>query len=164
MEHLSHAAPGWALALQGSALGELMRSSIMLYPAANVVHTLTIAFLLGPIILLDLRLLGLGRAVPLVPAARLATRVAAGAVLVLLVSGGLLFVSDAGALAGNPMMQAKAVLIVCGLTNALAFERLWQDRLPSWDAAPPLAGRLQVLASVALWLAVAACGRLIAYV
>lgn len=141
-----------------------MRSSILLYPAVNVVHTLSLAFLLGPIILLDLRLLGLAQAVPLAPAARVVSRMAAAAILVLLVSGGLLFVSDAAALAGNPMMQAKAVLILCGLANASAFERLWRRRLASWDAAAPMAGRLQALASITLWLAVAACGRLIAYV
>lgn len=161
MEHL---APDWALALQASPPGVLMRASILLYPAANVAHTLALAFLVGPIVLLDLRLLGLGRAVPLVPAARVATRTAAGALVVLIATGALLFVADAGALAVNPMMQAKAVLIVCGLANALSFERLWRARLPSWDARPPAAGRFQALASATLWLAVAACGRLIAYV
>src|ERR1700709_2557885 len=52
------------LALQESALGHAMRSSPALYPAVEILHILGFVVLVGSILALDLRLLGLRGSVP----------------------------------------------------------------------------------------------------
>jgi hypothetical protein len=151
---MEHDAPAWAVALQGSGLGALMRGSPYLYPAANLAHVLGLGFLLGPIVLLDLRVLGLGQAVPLEVAARILGRVAGSALAILVASGLALFAADAVGLAANPLMQAKLALVAVGVVNALLF-RL--DR-------PILVQRAQASASLVIWLLAAMFGRLAAYV
>jgi len=156
-----HAA--WAQAIEDSALAGFVRESFVLYPIANLGHVFGLTFFVGSIALLDLRLLGLGRAVPVAAAARLLRAVALGALALQLASGTVLFVADAAHLWANPVFRIKAALLAFGLANALAFRALWRERLAGWDDAPPPLGRAQAAASLAGWIAVAACGRLIAY-
>ena len=61
MEH--QADPSIFLTLQESALGHLMRSSPALYPAVEILHIIGFVVLVGSILALDLRLLGLGRTI-----------------------------------------------------------------------------------------------------
>lgn len=155
--------PAWAEAIEDSGLGIFMRESLLAYPAANLLHILGLTLLVGPIIALDLRLLGLARAMPAAAASKLLTPIAVVGLTMLLISGPALFAADAGPLALHPLMQIKLALVALGIANALLFRRLWQHRLADWDAAPPALGRAQAAASILLWLAVASCGRLIAY-
>ena len=53
-------------AIEMSALGVAMRQSLWLYPIVEIVHLAGIALLFGSIAILDLRLLGLSRAIPVV--------------------------------------------------------------------------------------------------
>ncbi|CFU11540.1 Uncharacterised protein [Bordetella pertussis] len=65
--------PAWAALLEACALGAWMRGSSWAYPAANLAHLLGLVLLVGAMLLLDLRLLGLGRRFALAdvwPAAR----------------------------------------------------------------------------------------------
>lgn len=162
MEH--GVGPQWAFALQQSWLGAMVRDSLWIYPAANLIHLLGLVLLVGTIVALDLRLLGLGRHTVAVPAAsRFLTPFAVVGLLIALPSGTLLFVADAASLASSRVMQLKIALVVLALANAALFRLAWSGRLAQWDAAPPRLGRLQAAASVALWLGVGSCGRMIAY-
>lgn len=164
MEHGANPdAPAWAVAVEASALAFAIRDSTWIYPAANVGHILGLALVVGPIILLDLRLLGLMRAVDVEALSRLATPLVVAGLVVSIVSGAALFAADAGAMAANPAFWVKIGLVAAVVLNALLFRLLWHRAIPAWDAAPPLLGRLQAAASVALWLCAASAGRLIAY-
>jgi hypothetical protein len=153
----------WAAQLEASPLGDWMRSSSLAYPIANVVHVLGLVLLVGPIVLLDLRLLGFGQALPLPPVSRAVTASAVVGLVLLAGAGILMFAADAGPLIRNGIMQAKLWVIAFGLANALLFRALWNERLARWDTEPPLVGRIQALASIALWLSAGALGRWIAY-
>lgn len=153
----------WASALEASELGEWMRSSGSAYPVINVVHLLGLTLLVGPIVLLDLRVLGAGRQHPLPQVSRTLTRFAGTGLLLLLGSGFLLFSADAGPLIGNPLLQWKLLFIVLAIGNALLFRAVWNQRLNTWDAHAPIIGRLQAALSIALWLTVGTLGRWIAY-
>jgi hypothetical protein len=59
------------LTLQESALGHLMRSSPALYPAVEILHIIGFVVLVGSILALDLRVLGLARAIAMQPMAQL---------------------------------------------------------------------------------------------
>jgi hypothetical protein len=156
--------PAWAQAVEQSGLGATMRESLLAYPAANLIHILGLVLLAGPIIALDLRLLGLGRAVPLPAASRHLTPIAVTGLVLMILTGPLLFAADAGPLAEHPLMQLKMALAAFAIVNAVAFRVFWRHRLTNWDVAPPTLGRVQAMTSITAWLMVAACGRLIAYV
>lgn len=153
----------WAAQLEASPLGEWMRSSALAYPIANVVHLLGLVLLVGPIALLDLRLLGFGRSLALPPVSRALTASAVLGLVLLAGAGFLMFAADAGPLMKNGIMQAKLWVIALGLANAILFRVLWNEHLARWDAQPPLFGRIQALASIAIWLSAGALGRWIAY-
>jgi hypothetical protein len=161
MEHGS--GPAWAAALEASALGVLMRDSAVLYPIANLAHILGLILLVGSMVVLDLRLLGWGRAVPVPSAKGLLTPIAIGGFVLLLISGTALFSADARPLWANPVVRIKAALVVAMVANAAFFNVAWRRRLARWDEDAPAAGRAQAALSLMGWLGVAACGRLIAY-
>ena len=56
-------------ALEASALGQAMRQWLWLYPAVETAHIVGIALLFGSIAVLDLRLLGVWKRVPVKPLA-----------------------------------------------------------------------------------------------
>lgn len=133
--------------------------SSVAYPAANVLHLLGLVLLVGGIGLVDLRLIGLFRALPLQPLARALTPLAVAGVLILAASGAVMFAADT-AVARSETFRIKLILIAVALINAAAFRILYGRS--SADPAPAPA-RLMGAASLVLWLAVAYQGRMIAY-
>lgn len=153
----------WAAALEASPLGEWMRGSALAYPVANVAHLLGLVALVGPIVLLDLRLLGFGRQFALPAVSPLLTAWAVAGLGLLIAAGFLMFAADAGPLLRNPVMQLKLVGIVLGIANAALFRLVWREHLANWDQRPPVIGRAQAAVSIAIWLCVSTLGRWIAY-
>lgn len=142
-----------------------MRGSTWLYPGINLLHLIGLVLLLGAMALLDLRLLGMARRLPLPLVSRYLTGFAIAGLLLQVFSGFCLLAADATALLGNRLMRVKLLLILLGLGNALLFRwRYAGDTLASWDNQAPAFGRLQAAASLSIWLAVMAAGRLLAYV
>jgi hypothetical protein len=129
------------------------------YPAANVVHVLGVVLLVGGIGIVDLRLVGLFRALPLQALARALTPLAVAGLILIVLSGSILFAADAKALALNGTFRIKLALIAVAIANALLFR--WRAGGLADEPGPGL--RLMALASLLLWVAVAVCGRLIAY-
>jgi hypothetical protein len=161
MEHES--APAIFLALQESALGHLMRSSPMLYPAAEILHILGFVVLVGSIISLDLRLLGLGRSVAIQPMAQLLLPLSRVGFLLAISMGFLLFSADAAHVVRNPAFQAKLLLIAAALVNiAIAHFGPWR-RVLLWHGDASGGAKLTGLASLLLWVGAICAGRLIAY-
>lgn len=148
-----------AAAIEASALGSFARGSSFAYPLANLVHLLGLVLLIGGIGLLDLRLAGAFRSLPLATLSRALTPLALGGLLLMLLSGPVLFAADAASLVKSDLFRWKLVLIGVALLNALAFRWLWSDE----DGEPGVALRAMATVSIALWLMVAALGRLIAY-
>ena len=151
-----------AAALEASSLA--MRESTFLYPVVNIVHLIGLVMVLGVIGLLDLRMLGLARQLPLAGIYGLLTGTAGAGVCVQMASGFLLFASDATALIGNDAFLLKMILFATALLNAALFRFLWRKRIATWDAAQPFAGRMQSALSLFIWSTIGVLGRLIAYV
>jgi hypothetical protein len=158
-------AAAWLVWLESTGLGVAMRQWLWLYPVVEIVHIIGIVALVGAAAMFDLRLLGWSRRVPvsamaahLLPWARVGLGIVAP-------TGLMMFIAHAAEMAENPAFRLKIVLIVAALVNAAAFHR-WPFRSVSrWDVqtlTPPLA-RFAAVASLVLWSAVIACGRLLAY-
>jgi hypothetical protein len=151
------------LALQESALGHAMRSSPVLYPAVEILHIIGFVVLVGSIVALDLRLLGLGRAIPIQPMAQLLLPLSRFGFLLAISMGFLLFSADASHVVRNPAFQAKALLIALALvTVVIAHAGPWR-RLALWGTEVPGAAKVTAFVSLLLWLGVVCAGRLIAY-
>jgi hypothetical protein len=152
-------------AIEASALGEAMRKWLWLYPSVEIVHIVGIAVLVGSIAILDLRLLGLSRALPV---RRLAAHVlpwTIGSFVLIIPSGLAMFVAHASDLMANPVFALKICLILAAGTNAALFHAAVFRGAAGWDvdAMPPLAARASAALSLLLWVSVIACGRLLAY-
>ena len=146
-----------------SGFGQWASLSTVAYPLANVVHLLGLVMLVGGIGILDLRLAGAFRALPLAPLSRALTPIAIVGLILMVPSGATMFAADAETLAGSGVFRTKVILIALALVNAVAFRLLWRERIADWDAAPPLAGRVMAVGSIGLWLAIGTLGRMIAY-
>ena len=145
-------------AVQDSGYGVLVRQSVFLYPLANVTHVLAVLVFFASVAAMDVRLLGVLEGVPApVVIARLRP-VAIAALVVIAATGVTLFVPEAGAIARNPAFQVKLMAIVIALANVGLNARALRH---AGEGAAMV--RLTAGLSLVLWLAVAACGRLIAY-
>lgn len=153
--------------LEGSALGHAMRGAgVWSYGLVNLTHILGVSALFGSVLLLDLRLLGLWRRVPLGSIATAAIPVARAGFAVAAASGVCLIATNATEYAGNPFLLIKFPAIGLGLVNVAMLERLpaWRardDRVPTPRESRRLAaaGGLSLLS----WSAAVAAGRMIGY-
>lgn len=143
--------------------GHWARSARLVYPVVNIVHLLGLVMLVGGIGVVDLRLAGFGRAIPLQPLVRALTPVAVAGLCALAASGPILFAADGVALAASSMFHLKLVLIALALTNALVFRWVWGRGAPLGDIERRTLTRLMAGGSLLLWLGVMAAGRMIAY-
>jgi hypothetical protein len=159
MEH------GWLTAIEQSWLGVTARESVWLYPAANVGHILTLTIFAATVAMMDARLLGAFRMTA--PGAFLGAirPFVVGALLLMVLTGGVMFAAEAPHIAVNPVFQTKLALIGLAFTNALMFELFTATKVRALPAGAPMpaAARLSAIVSLFLWLTVAAAGRLIAY-
>jgi hypothetical protein len=159
-------APQLLIDIEQSAIAGHIRQSTWVYAAANVGHILSLVVFFAAVAIMDLRLLGwLDDYAPaeIVAPAR---RVAVAAFLAQATTGAVLFAAEASHVALNPVFQAKMILVALALANALLSARGAGPALSELPAHARLPARLRfaAFASLALWLAVAAAGRLIAYV
>jgi hypothetical protein len=151
--------------IEGTALGMAMRQSLWLYPIVEIVHLAGIGLLFGSIAILDLRLLGVSRDLPV---RRLAAHVlpwTAASFLLIVPSGLAMFTAHAGDLIANPVFALKMGLILAAAVNAAVFHAGAMRSASDWDVnrAPPRAARVAAALSLLAWVAVIACGRLLAY-
>jgi hypothetical protein len=132
-------------------------SNAYAYPALEVVHIVGIALLLGNLVLFELRVWGAGRALEVVPLARLALTLSLCGFGLAALSGSLMFASQPMELLANRAFTLKMCLLMVVGTNAALFHA--RGGLRKLD----IVARAQTALSLGLWLAVIVCGRWIAY-
>jgi hypothetical protein len=158
-------APAILVALEQSAFAAAIRQSVWLYPAANVGHVVALFLFAGAVTVMDLTLLGVLRAAAPLKVVLSSRRAAIAGLLLMAATGSLLFSAEASHVAMNPVLQVKATLIAAGLLNALLtgphLRRAFAE--PATGGAFPSRLRAAAGLSLAIWISVAACGRLIAY-
>ena len=160
-----HEAPQVLVALEQSGLAAAIRQSVWAYPAANVGHIVALTLFAGSVAIMDARLLGAFAAAPPADVVRPARRAAMLGLLLMLITGSVLFTAEASHVGTNRVFQIKAALIGLGLLNAFFAGRALAPLLDAASAFEPLPARIRLsaLLSLAIWISVAACGRLIAY-
>ncbi len=127
------------------------------YPALEVLHIVGIALLLGSLVLLELRVWGRAADLPVRALARLALPVTGLGFGLIVVSGLLMFSTQAQELLANRAFIIKLALVQLAGLNAVAFHS--RDGLERCDGV----ARAQTVLSTGLWLGAIASGRWIAY-
>jgi len=159
--------PGAPLAaIERLPLAMAMRHELWLYPAVEIFHIIGFVTLVGSIIVLDMRLLGLSKALPVSLLARHTLPWSMGALLLIVPTGLLMFVAHAGDFISNPAFITKMSLLFCAATNAAVFHAGVFRGVAGWDSgvATPAAAKMHALISLLIWLGVLSCGRLLAYI
>ncbi len=147
-------------ALEDSWLGHAGRHSAWLYTAANLLHVLGAAFVVGGIAVFDLKVLAEhGKNAQQV--GRYAIPLAAAGLTIQIPTGFLLLAVEARALGVNPAFYAKLVFIAIGLVNVILFHSRFNAALRTGTL--PSEARPYTLISLLAWIAVLLAGRMIAY-
>jgi hypothetical protein len=162
---MTDAAPAIFVALEASSLGAAIRQSTWAYMTANVGHIVALVVFAGAIAVMDLRMAGAFAATSPGYVLRTARRVVIIAFIGLALTGATLFTAEASHVVINPVFQIKAALIGLGLLNVALFEIFTAPKVRDLPPLKPLpaAARRAGIISLVIWIAVAACGRTIAY-
>ena len=141
-------------------------SGVWAYGVVNLAHILGVATLFGGVLVLDLRLLGAWRQVPLTALEKPAVTLASCGFALAALSGACLVTTNATEYLGNPFVPIKFTAIGLGILNVLGVQLLpaWRQRAalplpPHSRAALAAVGAT----SLACWLGAVAAGRMIGY-
>jgi hypothetical protein len=147
---------------ESSALGEFIRSSLWLFPAIECVHLIGLVVLGGAVLLVDLRLLGLGlRDQPLPVVQATGHRLLLGGITLMVLTGVPLFLSEAIKCYYSQAFWLKITTLVPAIVFAVTIRRRVASAPDGHRSRATLA--LTGVASLALWFTVAAAGRWIGF-
>jgi hypothetical protein len=152
-------------AVEASGIARWMREALWAYPAVEAVHIAALGTLFGSILIVDLRLLGLSRDVSASRLARHALPWSVGAFVLAMATGLLMFTAHAEDFLTNGVFLLKMGLILAAGVNAGLLHTGPFRTVAQWDTAvvPPARVRAAAALSIAIWLTVIVCGRLLAY-
>ena len=158
-------------ALQNSAFSQWLLVSEYGYPIFLTLHSLGLAMLVGVLICIDLRILGVARSIPLPPIKRLMLIVWI-AFAVNAASGTALFAADAVKFINSPTFLLKLSSITIGVVLAALMSSSVLGAQSAFESgggsgrfgldSPPVAKALAVV-SILVWIAAIGFGRYMAY-
>jgi hypothetical protein len=143
------------VALEGVWLAQAMKYSTWLYPTVETVHIWGIGMLFGSVVLMDLRVLGLGKALDYSALSRLGIAVSVLGFSLAVITGSMLFITHAADLIASRLFILKMSLIFLLITNAVLL-RMRAEINPVTKA--------QAVISLVGWASVIGLGRWLAYV
>lgn len=152
-------------ALQASPLGSTISASTWMFPTIETVHVIAISIVIGSIVVVDLRLLGVAsKERPVDALTHELLPWTWGAFAVAAASGLLLFSSRAADYMALPPFLIKFVFMALAAANMTVFHLSTWRSLDRWNVGRPapsarLAGGLSLL----LWAAVVVCGRKVGF-
>jgi uncharacterized membrane protein len=143
-----------------------IKHSAWQFPVIESVHSLALSAMLWPAALLDLRLIGV------IQQRRPVSQVAAQFLpwvwtgfIVMIMTGVLLFASEAVKCYNSPFFRVKLLLLSLAGVNALLFHTTVFRNVDEWDKNSPTPWRAKLAgaASLLVWIGVVAMGRALAY-
>ncbi len=143
-----------------------LRESQYVWPWFTVAHLVSMCLFAGTIVMMDLRLLGVGNMTT--PFSQVQKRLFPWQMLGMTLSaitGFALVFGDPMRFYVNVIFWTKMVTIPLAGLNALAFHYITYDSVADWDSkvAPPFGAKLAGALGIALWANVIVAGRLIPY-
>jgi hypothetical protein len=152
--------------LEHSALAVSIAESNWVFPAIETTHVIAVALMIGTVLIMDLRLLGLASANPRYTALKRDVLpwtwwAFCGAV----VSGGLMFITQATEYVDNDAFRTKVFLLALAGINMMVFELMIARGAARWDhgLTVPWPGKIAALLSLALWISIVFFGRRVGF-
>jgi hypothetical protein len=136
-------------------------SSVFGYYGFLFLHTVGLATVVGLCAMIDLRLPGFARKLPVAPLERFFPVLWVG-FWINAISGTVLLAADATTKFTNPVFGIKMLLITLAVVDTILIRRL-VIRKPSVGTAVPMLGRVLAIVSLLLWFGATTAGRLMAY-
>lgn len=151
--------------LHDSPAAAIMRNSSATFTVINSIHALGIVLVAGTILLVDLRLLGLGlRKEPVTDVVSRIVPLTLSGFAMMALTGLLMFFPEAVRYYKSPAFRIKLVLLALLGLNALIFHLTVYRDAPKWEfGRVPVRARIAGLLSLMLWIGVIAAGRSIPY-
>lgn len=144
----------------------MRESGVWTYAVVNLTHILGVASLFGAVLVLDLRLLGVWRNVPLAAITGPTVPVAVTGFAIAATSGICLLATNATEYVGNPFLYIKFPAIALGLLNVVVLNSLsaWKAR-KTRELSSREQLQLSAIGGVSLvcWLTAISAGRMIGY-
>jgi putative flippase GtrA len=145
-----------------SAIGESIRNSQWLFPVIESVHLLALVLIAGAVLVVDMRLFGLGlRRQPVAQLARDAQPWLIGGLTVMLSTGILLFLAEAIKCYYSPAFAVKMTSLLLALIFTFTVHR--KVVLAVESRVGPIWSRVVAVVSVTLWSGVGMGGRWIGF-
>ena len=147
--------------LENTSVGTSVRESVWEFPVIETLHLFGIIVLVGSSSVLDLRLMGL--AFKEASVSKLAHRTLPWAWTgagIEIVTGFLLFASEATRMCHNHAFQLKMMLLLLSGMNVFVFHSVAYKSVGTWecDVIPPTPARIAGLFSLLLWFAIVSAG------
>lgn len=142
------------VALESVWLAQAMKYSTWLYPTVETVHIWGIGMLFGSVVIMDLRVLGLGKALDYSALSRLGIAVSVLGFSLAVITGSMLFITHAADLIASRLFILKMCLIFLLIANAT----LLRMRV----VINPVT-KAQAVISLVGWASVIGLGRWLAY-
>lgn len=150
--------------LYGTGFSTALRDTSWAVPGLQTIHILAIAALAVGALVTNLRLAGAFAAdTSAADVVRAYGRSFRTALVVLLLTGSLLIVSEPGRTLGNTTFWLKIGLVIVALVLTWLAQRSVKVSADDGPPAIPVGARLVALLCLLIWVAVIFCGRWIAY-
>ncbi len=154
----------FASSIADSAMNQWIAETIWLWPVLEIIHFIGLSILLGALLVIDLRLLGMFRIYDAAEVKRLVPLVWLG-FFINLASGTMFFIGDPMRYAVNIGFQLKMLLILLAGLNVIVYQLQVRPQLTGWNTLTiPTVAKLVAITSLATWAGVLLLGRLIPYV
>ena len=152
--------------LTGTPLSQTIASNLWVIPVVQSVHIVAFGVLIGSLFVVDMRILGfLSKDQTLVATTRRFAPWIWGAIVVLATTGILLIIGEPARELLSLSFWIKMVLLVIGLTIAIAFQIHLRNNEAQWEETLVAAPATKVFAvlSFFIWIGIMTMGRLIAW-
>jgi hypothetical protein len=150
---------------QNTSVGAAARDWYWLWPTCETLHFVGLCTLFGALLIVDLRVLGVGKRLTTISSVMPFIPVAFAGGLVNLITGVIFFCGYPNRYWSNDAFRWKMALFLFGALNALAFELLERRKLAQLPAGADanLTARAIAAASLLTWVIVISLGRLLPY-
>lgn len=152
--------------LQDTAIATAIREGASLFPWIETAHVLALTLVIGSIAIVDLRLIGwASRDRSVLQTTATVLPITWTAFVFAVITGTLMFASNATTYAHNFYFQGKMVLMAIAGINMAAYHLFLHKGAGAWQTAAvtPIRARIVGCISLSLWIAIAAFGRWIGF-
>lgn len=152
--------------IQYSSLGIFIAESTWAFPTIETLHVIALVTVLGTILVMDLRLLGVASTnYPVTAMSRDTLKWTWGGFILAAITGTLLVISKTSSYVINPFFMGKMLLLAIAGLNMAYFHRVTWKTVNEWDQNPvvPLGAKVAGITSLLFWTVIVFFGRAIGF-